>query len=36
MEQVMVLIGVGYVLLAIALYTYDEIKTQKELGIWKV
>ena len=35
MEQVMVLIGVGYVILSIALYTYDAIKTKKELGEWK-
>ena len=35
MEQLMVLMGVGYVFLCIALYTYDYVKTKKELGEWK-
>ena len=35
MKDLMVLIGIGYVLLAVVLYIYDDIKTKKELGDWK-
>ena len=33
--MIQVLVGIGIVILAIGLFTYNAIKTKKELGEWK-
>ena len=33
--MIQVLVGIGIVILSIGLFTYDAIKTKKELGEWK-